>query len=148
MATQQVGTAGFKYTPTGGTLTTVSLGSRLHAFTVKPARARIAVDSADYTVREVINIGTESKQEVECEVRFHDDAQELYDLVDAGLSGVTLAYYENVSSPRIGDPYYCTMIAGTVKPDRDRAGLGEYEAKFTLRVASTTDDFSNLFDLA
>ena len=148
MGTQQVGTAGFKYTPSGGSLTTVQLGSRLHAFTVKPGRTRIAVDSADYTVREVIEISSASKQEVECEVRFHDDAQELYDLVDAGLSGIVLAYYENVSSPRVTDPFYCYVMPGTVKPDRDRAGLGEYEAKLTLRVASSTTDFDELFDLA
>jgi len=148
MGTQRIGTAGFKYTPTGGSLTTVPLGSRLHGFTVTPGRNRIAVDSANLSVREVINIGSSSKQEIECELRFHDDAQELYSLIDSGLAGIVLAYYENVSSPRVGDPFYCYLLDATVKPDRERAGLGEYEAKLTLRVASSTTDFDELFDLA
>lgn len=147
MGTHVVSTAGFKY---GAGPTTVNLGSRLHDLTYAAARTRYVAESDDLTLREVVTVGSAVK-EITGTIRFHDDPDELQDMIDAGLDGTQLDYYPDIDA---GTHYDCTLIeASEITPDREApAGIPTnpnpmYQVTLTLRAVSPTTDFSGLAGL-
>jgi len=130
------GDAGFKYTPTGGAETTVTLGARLKNLRPIQEEAHYVRDSLDRTVREVTTIGS-GVYEVEAEIRFAANPQVLLDMLKHGRRGRTLTYFPSLAVA--GTNYPCLLIhAGPVvlEPDPDRYGFGEYTTTVRLRRTS------------
>lgn len=138
MGTQRVGTGRFTYND--GSAVTVSLGTKLFRQTYRSARTRYVAESDDLTLREVVTVGSPHKELI-ASVRFHDDPDELQDLIDFGLDGGTITY-----SPDGGSTSYaCLLIEATdITPDPDLEGLGYYQTTFTLRATGATTSFDGL----
>lgn len=138
MGTQVVGTGRFQYS-SGGTVT-VNLGSRLHKQTFRSARTRYVSESDDLSLREIVTVGS-AKKELIATVRFHDDPDELQDMIDFGLDGGTITY-----SPDGGSTSYaCLLIDATdITPDPDLEGKGQYQVTLTLRATGATTSFDGL----
>lgn len=137
MGTQIVGTARFQY---GAGPTTVLLGSRLFRQTYRSARTRYVAESDDLSVREVVTVG-DAHKELIASVRFHDDPDELQDMIDFGLDGGTLTYSPDAGSTELA----CLLIDATdITPDPDLEGKGYYQVTLTLRATGATTDFDDL----
>ena len=140
MGTQIIGTASASYTAVGSTTTTtVNLGTPLHELRLNTAKERRAVDSLDFTGREVVNYGG-GRAEVEGLIRFHDNGQELLDLIENGLDKQAITYKHG--STHTGIPAFM-IEAGEVERDREPHGPDEYQVRFTLR-RNTTGDWSSI----
>lgn len=141
MGTPLVKSGRFQYND-GGTVT-VNCGSNLHNLTYGSARTRYVAESDDLTLREVITVGDPIKQ-VTGTIRYHDDPDELRDMIDFGLDGGVLTYSPDGGSSE----YTCLLIdASDITPDERRVGFGEYKVTLTLRATGSTTDFSDLADL-
>lgn len=141
MGTQLVKTGRFQYS-SGGTQT-VNCGSNLHDLEYGSARTRYVAESDDLTLREVITVGDPIK-EITGTIRYHDDPDELQDMIDFGLDGGVLTYSPDAGSTE----YACLLIeASDITPDERRVGFGEYKVRLTLRATGSTTDFSGLADL-
>ena len=134
MANQIVGKARFVYTTTSSTgPVTVNLGTPLHELeTDKQVRTFVA-ESVDYTQRSVVQIAG-GQHTLAGDIRFHNNARELVDLIEAGRRGYTLTYYHTTTAAG----HACRLLdADPVSADRDLAGKGYYETRLTLGTAST-----------
>lgn len=134
MASQIVGKARFTYSTTSSTGTiTASLGTPLHELETDKQVRTYTAESLNYTARNVVHIAG-GQHTVAGDIRFHDDARELVDLIEAGRRGYTLTYYHTTSAS--GHP--CRLLeADPVIADRDLAGKGYYETRLTIGTAST-----------
>jgi len=134
MGSQIVGKARFTYLTTSSTVTvTVNLGTHLHDLeTDKQVRTYVS-ESLNYAQRDVVQIAG-GQHTVAGTVRFHNDARELVDLIEAGRRGYTLTYY--ASSTASGHASRL-LEADPVIADRELAGRGYYETRLTLGTAST-----------
>ena len=140
MATRVVGTASISYIAVGSTGTTsVNLGTPLHDVRVRAAKERRPVDSLDFTGREVVSYG-DGRAEIEGLIRFHDNAQELIDLVENGLDRQAVTYKHGSTHTGIAS---WMVDGGDVELDRDPHGPGEYQVRFALR-RNTTGDWSSI----
>lgn len=130
------GDAGFKYTPSGGALTTLALNAPLKDLHAAQDETHYVRESLDKTVREVTTIGS-GVYEITATIRFADDPQDLIEFLKHGRRGVTLAYFPSLAVS--GTSYNCLLIhAGPVEiaPDGDRYGFGEYQCTVRLRRTS------------
>lgn len=130
------GDSGFKYTPTGGSLTTVALAAPLKNLQPSQVQTVFVRESLDLSTRDVTTIGS-GAYEISATIRFAADPQALLDMLKAGRNGVTLTYYPSLAVT--GTSYDCLLIsAGPVElaPDADRYGFGEYQAIVQLRRTS------------
>jgi len=134
MGSQIVGKARFTYLTTSSTGTvTVNLGTNLHDLeTDKQVRTYVS-ESLNYSQRAVVQIAG-GQHTVAGTVRFHDNARELVDLIEAGRRGYTLTYYDTTGAS--GHPSRL-LSADPVIADRELAGKGYYETRLTLGTAST-----------
>lgn len=129
------GDAGFKYTPSGGALTTVALGAPLKRLHPAQDETHFVRESLDKSVREVTTIGS-GVYEITATIRFADDPQDLLDMLKHGRRGRTLAYFPSLA---VGTSYDCLLIqAGPAElaPDPDLYGAGMYTTTVRLRRTS------------
>lgn len=140
------GDAGFKYTPPGGSLTTVALEWPLWRKVPGRVQRRYAADSLDYTAREVLIVGS-GVDEATATIRFHGDAVELLDMLMAGANGVVLSYLPSLAVP--GTSFAMWLI----EPGAERVELlaeearrtrGEWQVSIRVRAASG-GSFAGLF---
>ena len=141
MGNQYVGAAKFAYSTTSSTGTvTVSLGTPLHELECTKDVRAFTAESLNYAQRNVVHIGG-SQTRLSGTVRFHNDARELLDLIDAGIRGYTLTYFHG--STASGHP--CRLLdAGPVVSDRDPIAHDLYETRLTIGTASTLGFFEVL----
>ncbi|MEK9505161.1 hypothetical protein [Gaopeijia maritima] len=140
------GDAAFRYTPPGGSLTTVALEWPLWRKVPGRAQRRYASDSLDLTAREVLVVGS-GVDEAAGTIRFHGDAVELLDMLEAGAAGVVLTYYPSLASPGTSFPMWL------IEPSADRIDLiaeaarrsrGEWTVAIRVR-ATSGGSFAGLF---
>lgn len=134
MGTQVVGTASMSSTATGS----INLGTPLHDVKVRDRKNRRTLDTLDLQAREVVSYGG-GRWEIEGLVRFHNNAQELLNFIRAGLDGDQVTYTHGSTHSAINAKL---IAAGDVEPDKDRAGLGEYQVRLTFRTVADNDDWS------
>jgi hypothetical protein len=130
------GDAGFKYTPTGGSLTTVTLAAPLKDLHPSQVQTHYVRESLDLSTREITTIGS-GVYEITATIRFAGDPQGLIDMLVSARNGVTLTYYPSLAVT--GTSYACLLIlSGPVElvPDSDRYGFGEYQTTVQLRRTS------------
>ena len=134
MANQIVGAARFTYTTTSSTGTiTVNLGTPLHELETDKQIRTFVSESMDYSQRAVVQI-TGGQYTLAGDVRFHDDARELVDLIEAGRRGYLLTYFHGSTASGHASRL---LEADPVIADRELAGKGYYETRLTLGTAST-----------
>lgn len=127
------GNAGFKYTPPGGSLTTVALGAPLRDLEPAHEQTRYARESLDRTVREVFTVGS-GVSELVARARFIGNPSDFLTMLRHAANGVTLAYFPDLA---VATSYDCLLIHDgprvALSPDPERAGYGEYVATLRLR---------------
>ena len=133
MGSQIVGGARFTYVGTTGNLVTVNLGTPLHELEYDKDVVRFTAVSLDRSLTETVYIGG-GRYTVAGDIRFHDNARELADLIEAGLNGTAVTYYHTTSA---GGHAAFMIEADPVRADRDLAGKGYYETRVKLASAST-----------
>lgn len=128
------GDARFTYDPGGGTVT-VDLQWPVFGIRAGSRRRRFVTDSLDLANREVLTAGT-GVRELIGRIRFHDDAAELLDLLEAGADGVTLNYIPSVAA---GTSYPCTLVSPggdaleVLRDQSDWGDAGSTEVPIVLR---------------
>lgn len=129
-----IGDARFTFTPPGGSLTTHKLAIPLWRLSPVDNQPRYVFESADLTARHIVTIGT-GVREIWATIRMDNEPGNLRIMLRAGLQqDVTLTYYRTES----GTAYPAKLVeveGGEVvlTPDRDRYGMGEWEARIRLR---------------
>lgn len=132
------GNSGFKYTPPGGVLTTLTLAAPLRDIRAAFTRRKFIKDSLDYTVREVIVVGA-GVEEMWGTIRYDNEPDKLKAMLRHGLEGVTLTYYPNLGVP--GTNYPCLLVEinngdgdeAEITPDTDLWFKGAYMATIRMR---------------
>lgn len=129
------GNAGFKFTPPGGSLTTLALAWPLRNLRPATFRSRFAAWSLDGTEREVLVVG-DGCAEIVADIRFGPNGAAILEMLDAGASGAALTYYPDLDVTGTNYPaHLVSPDADAVEAmrDRDRWMRGEYEATVRLR---------------
>lgn len=132
------GNAGWKYTPPGGSLTTVQMNAPLQDVTPSARVRAYAWDSEDFTEREVVTTGT-GVREISARIPLHEDADELLEMLRHGVSGVVLSYFPDLG---IGENYPCVLTEPADVPTLSRdqpAPYGFWTGTVRLRHASGGD---------
>jgi hypothetical protein len=125
--------AGFKYTPPGGSLTTVTLLVPIVDRAPVQNQNTWARESLDLTVREVWTVGS-GVHEISATLRWVDDPEAVLTMLAHGRNGVTLTYYPDLAVP--GTNYPCLLIADGpigLAPD---SKVGDFRATVVLRRTS------------
>ena len=131
--------AGFKYTPPGGSETTVTLLVPLTDVAPSQDQTVFVRESLDKTVREVWTVGS-GVYEITASLRWVTSPQDVLDMLKHGRNGETLTYYPDLAIT--GTNYPCIVIAeGPVglSPDSKQ---GDYRA--TARLRRTSGNWSGI----
>lgn len=125
------GTAGFKYTPPGGSLTTVQGEIRLRGGSVARVRTRYRNVALDQRTVDVVTIDG-GADEMDVHVRFIDAPADFLTMLEHAADGVTVSYFPDTAG---GTSYPLQFMNGDVvlRGDRDRWGFGEYESALRIR---------------